>query len=343
MADAQLIDLHSHWLPADFVERLQQRASPPRILAGTPPRLQRKPDETPGFALGDHWFDLDRRLEHLQQHGIGHQLLCWPTTFGFEADLPVEEAKALWQDYNRQLAEVVARHPKRFSGLAVLSTADPQWSAQQLQKAHHSQGLIGAVLPVNAFASLASATYLQPILQQAQQLGSHLYLHTGFAHPQLPGQPLAQRHTDNQPIRGTLDTLGQFSAAVVTLLMSDLLDAYPDVSIQIAMLGGAGLFANLVEAVFRDRPEQLQQAPFKTRLQRLYFDTGAMGNGSAAIALHARVLGSQSIVFGSDYAPVADVAPVIARVRASGLSPADQDSLLHGRARQLLARHGIQL
>ena len=51
-------------------------------------------------------------------------------------------------------------------------------------------------------------------------------------------------------------------------------------------------------------------------------DTGAAGRGAQAIALATRVLGAEQLVFGSDYAPVPDIAPGIAQVLAAPISAA---------------------
>jgi len=340
-----VIDLHSHWFSPSSLRFLSERQSSPRLLPGADgaPNLHRSGAGTTAqpFALGNHWFDLDARIEHFDQVGVAHQLLSWPTTLGIDAALSASESLGLWRDYNNELAGVVRQYPTRLSAVAALSTSDIQWSVGELQRAHEELGLIGAVLPVNAFASLAAASRFEPLLAKAQELGSHLYLHTGYAHPQVPGQPPVLLHSDAIEARRVLDIAWQFASATITLAHSDLLDRYPDVTVQIAMLGGAGIIANLVE--LSQVPGHFDAVGHSPRYQRLLFDTGAAGRGAQAIALATRVLGAEQLVFGSDYAPVPDIAPGIAQVLAAPISAAERELILRGNGQRLLASKGISL
>lgn len=339
-----VIDLHSHWFSPSTVSALSARTYGPRIgLDARGRRVLHRPasgQASPPFVLGPQWFDIDARLRHLEAVGVVHQLLSWPTTLGVDPALTAAESRPLWRAYNDDLAQAVRASPRQLSGVAVLSTSDIAWSAEELKRAHGNLGLVGAVLPVNGFATLEAARHFAPILDVAQREKSHLFLHTGFAHQSIPGQPPVTLASDTIDIRGALDTATQFASAVVTLAYSDFLDAYPDVTVQIAMLGGSGVAAVIAEATAL--PGRTAE-PRRTRFERLWLDTGAAGQGPAAIAAAARVLGPDRIVFGSDYAPGASIAPVIANVHAAELAPAAERQVLYDNARDLLARHGVAL
>lgn len=342
-----LVDLHSHWFSPRARAILASRAAAPRLATAADGQavLYRSGPGAPfgrseGFPVGAQWYDIDLRLAHLQQHGIDHQLLSWPTTLGIDAALPATETVPLWRDYNDELAELVRRHPRRFSAVAALSSADIAWSARELARAHDELGLIGGVLPVNGFASLAGAERFRPVFEVAQRHRSHLYLHTGYAHPTVPGQPPLHLHSDHADIRALLDTGWSFAAAAITLAFSPFLDDYPDVTVQIAMLGGAGTIALVAEQVALNA-ERLGVGDVRARFRQLWFDTGAAGRGAHAIALASQVLGADRIVFGTDYAPAADVRPVIEQVLQAPLAAADRQRIFSGNARALLAAHGV--
>jgi len=348
-----LIDLHSHWFSPRAVELLTARGVAPRFVSGEDGRrhLHRAGPGTPhgrseAFPVGPQWFDIDARLDHLDTHGIDHQLLSWPTTLGVDAALPAAETLPLWAAYNDDLAALVRRYPLRFSAVAALSSSDVAWSARELARAHAELGLIGGVLPVNGFASLAGAERFRPVFEVAQRQRSHIYLHTGYAHPSVPGQPPLHLHSDNADIRALLDTGWSFAAAAITLAFSDFLDAYPDVTVQIAMLGGAGTIALVAEQVALNA-ERLGVGAgvedVRARFRRLWFDTGAAGRGAEAIALAARVLGEDRIVFGTDYAPASSVRPVIDQILQAPLQPAQRERIFSANARALLASRGVAL
>lgn len=336
-----IIDLHSHWFSPSSVAALSAREFGPRItLENTGQRALHRPgagQSAAPFPLGNQWFEIERRLEHLAEVGVVHQMLSWPTTLGVDPALAAADTLPIWKAYNDELAATVRKWPRQFSGVAALSTSDIAWSVGELARAHGDLGLIGGVLPVNGFASLEAARHFAPVFAQAQRLKSHIYLHTGFAHQSVPGQPPIYLHADSLTPRAALDTAWQFASAVITLAYTDFLDAYPDVTVQIAMLGGSGVAALIAESVARS-----DTAP-RSRFDRLWLDTGAAGQGPAAVGAAARVLGAERIVFGSDYAPAASIAPVIANVHAAGLSPDAERRIFFDNARGLLARHGVTI
>lgn len=348
-AGSGLVDLHSHWFSPRAVERLGARAVPPRFVAdpsGTIRLHRAGPGTAHGhadaFALGPQWFDIDARLDHLDANGIQHQLLSWPTTLGIDAALPAADTLPLWRDYNDELAALARRHPARFSGVATLSTSDIGWSVRELERAHGELGLLGGVLPVNGFASLAGAERFRPVFEAAQRHRSHIYLHTGYANPAVPGQPPLHLHGDSAAIRGLLDTAWSFAAATITLAFSDFLRPYPDVTVQIAMLGGSGVIAAVAEQVALNA-DRYGIDDVRARFGQLWFDTGAAGRGGQAIALAANVLGADRIVFGTDYAPAPSVRPVIDEIERAPLSAAERALILKENGRALLAAHGKAL
>lgn len=342
-----IIDLHSHWFSPGAVRLLEERHYGPRIVRDAQGRraLHRSAAgvSPPPFPLDPQWFDIEARLAHLDAAGVVHQLISWPTTLGVDPGLDPADSLPVWRCYNDELAALVRRHPDRFSGLAALSTADVSWSVRELARVHDELGLIGAVLPVNGFATLTAAQRFAPVLEAAQRHRSHLYLHTGFAHPSVPGQPIQPLHADAGDMRASLDTAWQFASALITLTCTGFLDAYPDVTVQVAMLGGSGLIAPVLEQAALRAAQADQVAQAMRRFDRIWLDTGAAGQGPAAIAAVVRVLGAGRVVFGSDYAPAPDIAPVVANVRAAGLTVDQERRVFHANACELLGSRGVRL
>jgi predicted TIM-barrel fold metal-dependent hydrolase len=151
-----IIDWHSHWIPKPLAERVaRHRPLPP----------------APEF------FDVDMRLRHMDASGILRQVVSWPVAFGFDALLTLSEVAALYREYNDSLAGMVAAHPDRFCGLAAVPTADPQRAADELARARSELGLIGAVIPADAFLTPLSAHAYSALLGEADRHRSHLYVH----------------------------------------------------------------------------------------------------------------------------------------------------------------------
>jgi predicted TIM-barrel fold metal-dependent hydrolase len=344
-----LFDLHNHWISPGAFEILSTKTVGVRYVTNEKgERNLVRPGgpalgPRPGGLRGTQMFDgAEARLSHLDKHGVQRQLISWPTTSNVDPDLTAEEARLLWATYNDDLSGLIRKNPSRFSGVAALSTLDIDWSAGELARAHDSLGLIGGVLPVNGFATLEGARAFAPIFEVAQKFKSHIYLHTGYANARVPGQPPKPVHEDSKTARGALDNLWNFTASTITLAFSGFLDAYPDVTVQVAQLGGVGGIALVAESV-----QQSAAAggitDIRGSFKSIYLDTGAGGRGPEAIALAARVIGPDRILFGTDYGAAASVVPVIENVERSPLSPEDRRKIFSENARTLLASKGVQV
>src|SRR5436309_9531299 len=163
-----IIDWHAHFVGPHVVELLAARTSP------RPPQ-------------GAGWFDIDARLRHMDEAGVQRQILSWVGA-AYDGVLSPADARPIWRAQNDDVAAVVKNHPTRFSGLATLPTADIAAAAEELERAHRELGLIGAVLPLDAFVSLAGARALAPVFAVAQKQRSHIFVHPGAAAPGIPGQ-----------------------------------------------------------------------------------------------------------------------------------------------------------
>jgi predicted TIM-barrel fold metal-dependent hydrolase len=327
-----IIDWHAHWVGPRVVELLAARPSP------RPPQ-------------GAGWFDLDSRLRHMDEAGVQRQILSWVGA-AYDGILSPEEARPIWRAQNDNVAAAVKKYPARFSGLATLPTANVAWAAAELERAHTELGLIGAVLPLDAFVTLAGARALAPIFTVAQKHRSHIFVHRGAAAPDIPGQSLESGATnpyfglpaagaataptpgDNVQARTLLITATHLATGVITLALTDFLDAYPDVSVQIAMMGGA--ISYVAEQIQMAAEEAGTPVPPK-RFRSVYLDTGQSGRGPRGIALAARVFGADRLLFGSDSGPTESIVPTVESVKRAALTADEKALIFSGNGLRLLA------
>ena len=146
-----------------------------------------------------------------------------------------------------------SRNIRRASpGLATLPTANVAWAAEELERAHTELGLIGAVLPLDAFVTLAGARALAPIFAvSAEASQPHLRaprrgrarhpgtvaLESGATQPVASGSPPPgappRRRRATTCRRARSSSRRRISRpASITLALTDFLDAYPDVSVR---------------------------------------------------------------------------------------------------------------
>jgi len=327
------IDWHCHWLPPDLAEALRARASAPRIVAE--PGGERLEVYRESLPVGPELIEIGRRVGFMDRHGVARQVLSLPGLFGIDS-LPVEDAAPLARAFNDALATAIAERPERFAGFAALPLADPAAAVEEFKRALARPGFVGAILPADGFLTRAEADRLAPILEAADRAAAHLFIHPG----PLPGAAggAAPNAPDNENLRHiVLDVQARLSAVVVTLAMTDLLDAYPRVTVQVANLGGAVAF--LVERMDHVSAVRAPGAPPpSTRLGRLYVDTASFG--PRAIARAAEVFGPDRVLLGTD-CPIFETDRTLEAVRSCGLAAPEIDAILEGNGAALLkARAG---
>jgi predicted TIM-barrel fold metal-dependent hydrolase len=334
---SKIIDWHSHWIPERVLDLLGKRSTAPRVIRNEKNErvVLAQPWAKPegARALIREWHDVDLRLRHLDDAGVDQQLLSWPTTNQVDAFLPAEDARGIWAAYNEELSQVVQKHPDRFFGVAMVPTSDLAWAAKELERAHRELGLIGAVLPVGGFQTLEAARLFAPVFEVAQRNRSHIYFHTGPANSAIPGQPSHLPHPaeDVPLIRWSLDTGASFAAAAVTLTQTGFLDAYPDVTVHLAMLGGSIPFlAESIELRAQGLPSvaaSTEVSPTE-KFRRVYFDSGVIGRGPRALELAVKAFGSDRILFGTDYPPIPTLNTTVKAFDQADLSLEQRESIL---------------
>lgn len=340
-----LADWHSHYLSQAEIDFLKQRRTPPRLLqeADGSWRIDSPPTASSdggGFRSVTR-SNIDARIRQLDQHGVQRQLLTQTLPMGFDATLPIEEQRTLFRAFNDELATVVARHPARFLAVAALPSADPAWAAAELRRAQRELKFIGGSLPLNAFATLRSASTLVPLFQEAQRLGSHLFVHRAPASGLLPDQPAVVIPQDTGFARWNLINGTHLTAAGITLGLTDFLDPYPDVSVEIVML--AGFLPHLLDSWVAAGRDNGVQDPL-AKLRRLYLDTGPYSRTGEWVAQAARKLGADRILFGTDYGvgggDRGDLGPSIASLDAA-LTSVEKQRIYIENSRELLKAKGF--
>lgn len=324
------IDLHAHWVPPALAAALRERS-------GAVPRIEPLPDAgerlvMPIGTLGFHpgYVEPGLRLAFMERVGVQRQVLSLPGLFGVDS-LPLAQAQPLVQGFNDDLAQLCRTHPSRFSGLAALPLADIDAAVAELRRARRELGLLGAILPVDAFLCEAEAARVAPIFAAGDELGAHFFVHPG----RMPGEhPLPAPPRDHELARRALAVQHEVGEAMVTLLLSDFLQPWRHVTVHVANLGGT--FPAVVERM--DHMVQLRdpaRALPSSRARRVWVDCSSLGAGALGQAV--RVFGADRVVLGTD-CPIFDTQRTMAAVRDAGLSADDQERILRGNAGELLAR-----
>jgi predicted TIM-barrel fold metal-dependent hydrolase len=326
----QAIDLHAHWLPPVMAQALRQRHN-------QVPRIDTLADGSEQMVMpcGTLTFTADytatsQRLAHMDQMGVAKQMLSLPSLFGIDS-LPLDQSAPLVCIFNDACAGLCQAHPQRFCGLAALPWVNMDAAVAELRRARLKLGLLGAILPVDAFVNEASVARLLPLFEAAEDLGAHFFVHPGRM-PDSPALPLAS--PDHDLARQALAVQHDVGQAMLTLLLSDFLRPWRNITVQVAHLGGS--FAAVVERL--DPTQSLRdttRAVPSRQARAVWVDCASLG--PRALEQAVAVFGADRVVLGTN-GPVCDATKTLSAIRHSRLSAADQALILQGNAAGLLAR-----
>ncbi|TAK87712.1 MAG: amidohydrolase [Betaproteobacteria bacterium] len=333
-------DFHAHYVPPPVVAFLRARRVAPCIET-LPDGSERLVMPVGILGFGRAYTDIDARLASMDEIGVRRQVLSLPGLFGIDS-LPLDESGSPTRAFNEDVAAVCRRHPDRFLGLAALPLADMDVAIAELRQARTELGLIGAILPNNAFTSLAEAGKMRPLFAVAEEMGAHFFIHPG-RRPDEALRSLAcdgasrEPDPDNALLRRALEVQAEVSEAMITLLFTDFLDRYPNVSIHVANLGGT-----LPAVIERMDHTVRTRAPGTTlpseRVRRVTVDCASLGPHTLELAV--AIYGAERIVFGTD-CPIFRVDWTLAAVRQARLAEADRAAILSGNAERLLDRFRV--
>lgn len=330
-----MIDMHTHWRPAEIADALRARTREPRILRNQDGVEVLKASRMGEEPLASVFDDVDFHLARMDRQGVDVSVLSLLGSFCWIEAQPPEESESLCRIVNDGLSAICQKHPGRFAAYAALPLTDISAAAAELERALGLPGMIGAQIPGNFFLTRKDAEAMRPLFEVANRHRAVLFIHNG---PR-PGDayPKVAADTDNARRRnGTLDMQASLSSVMVTLCLTDYLADYPDAMIHVHNLGG-----NIPYEVERmdhrcllDTPnEELPSSRF--RKARVYVDCNSFG--PRAIEAGVRLYGAERIVCGTDGTEFGCDWTRKALSEAQ-IGEEAREQILHGNAAAMLAR-----
>jgi aminocarboxymuconate-semialdehyde decarboxylase len=329
-----MIDMHTHWRPAEVADALRARTREPRIVrnADGAEVLNSRMGDQP---LAEAFDEVEFHLGRMNRQGVETSVLSLLGSFCWIEAQPLDVSGPLCRRVNDRLSAICAEHPGRFAAFAALPLVDIAAAAAELERSLALPGVVGAQLPGNYFLTRKDAEAARPLFEVANRHHAVLFIH----HGPRPGDafPKVGGDTDNARRRnGTLDMQASLSSVMVTLCLTDVLADYPDATMVVHNLGG-----NIPYEVERmdhrcllDTPsEELPSSRF--RKAKVYVDCNSFGPHSieAAVRLYGAdriVCGTDGTEFGVDWTQKA--------LAEAQIGDEAREQILHGNAAALLAR-----
>jgi 2,3-dihydroxybenzoate decarboxylase len=285
-------------------------------------------------ALRDKLEDLGAlRLKEMDDAGIDIQVLSHgaPSTQRLDAETAVTLAARV----NDRLADTVATYPDRFAGFAALPTADPKAAADELERTVTRHGFKGAMVHGLTNGVFFDDRRFWPIYERAQALDVPLYIHPAPPQPAVV-ETYYKDYVEDFP--AILNAAWGFTVETATqgirIVLSGVLDAYPDVKIILGHLGEGLPFLlwRIDHALSRPGNKPLS---FRDAFSEHFYITTSGNFSDPALLCSIQELGVDRILFSVDY-PFVPNNPGTEWMENLHLSNEDKDKILNGNAKKLL-------
>lgn len=318
-----VIDLHGHIVNPKVFELTRENSLHARIGLGKQTSLGgNKHSQT----TMQNMIDMNARLKDMDKMGIDLQVIS-PSLIHHNTE-PMAPAKALKivQQVNDSVADAVAMHPDRLSGIGIVPLQDAKLSAKELDRMVKKNGLRGVQISTIVRGDELGDKKFHPFWRKAQQLDVPVFIHpAGNADPRLKKFGLA--FMVGQPYEEAL--------AMSSLVYEGVLDKFPNLKLLIAHGGGylpyyAGRQDNAYKA---GRDGGTLKGNFSSYIRKFHYET-VVFNPDMLDFLATKV-SPKNIVMGTDY-PFGETDPIGFIRRTKKLSRAQQDAILGKNAARLL-------
>ncbi|WP_206830469.1 amidohydrolase family protein [Alicyclobacillus fructus] len=305
-------DVHAHFLPESVLGFLERE---PRVQVSLE---RRDPGKEPFLTVEGRWsFELKRTFVDFgeferayRQAGIEFALVS-PLPQLFVYHLPAEVGAHVAEVYNDALRDALVSERMAFRPLATLPLAHPDAAARELER-RLDQGFAGAIVGPGVGESLLGDERFWPVWEVANARRAILFLH-----PLLPADPRASRLA----LPNLIGVPWETTLAAAHIVLSGLLDRYPEVRLLLAHGGGFLPYQiGRIEKGYEVWPHvkgRLQDRP-AAYLRRMFYDNVLWSE--AALQCLIDVVGADRVLPGSDFPfdlsawpprPGADVSPLV--------------------------------
>jgi aminocarboxymuconate-semialdehyde decarboxylase len=327
---SRIIDIHSHYIsPEVFAEirRVGDRCATPfedrngvGFFVHTP--------ERPYGPIKPTFYDLNRRLEHMDATGIGQQLLVAPP-FSFYYWSSADEAYALMRLENDGIAEATRHASGRFLGFGTVMLQDVPTSVLECERIK-KMGLLGVEIGSNVNGFGLDDERLFDFYEALQTLDLALLIH--------PHNVAGQERMGDYHLRNLVGFPLDTTLAAAQLIFTGVLDRFPKLRICLGQAGGfLPYIIGRLDAGFRARPEcrrHIQTEPSEY-LRRFYYDTIIHSARSSEFLIKA--VGPDRVMFGTDFPfDMNSTSPVAEIENQPTLTRPELDRIYHGTAVEFL-------
>jgi aminocarboxymuconate-semialdehyde decarboxylase len=306
------IDVHWHYMPEELVPRFAAPGLPSTLPELSSPELQ--------------LAAMDRRRIDLAAVS--------PTPVLLQYQLDKDDGLSLHRTVNDRIAELVAAHPTRYTGIGTVPLQDTGTAVQELERAMQVKGLRGVMIGTNVNGSNLDDPALRPFFRAAADLGAFVFVH--------PMVVLAPERLKRYYLTNLFGNPTETALAIASLIFGGVYDELP--ALTCCFAHGGGTFSALVGRwrhgyAVREEPHAFGARSPEEYLSRIYVDSLVHDD---RICRHIiDTVGAGHMMVGSDLPyDMGSPDPVERIERLPNLSDSDKEQILGGTARRLLRLEG---
>jgi predicted TIM-barrel fold metal-dependent hydrolase len=272
------------------------------------------------------------RLEHMNAAGVDVQVLSFgsPGPQAFDAATAIPMAR----DANDRAYELTKKYPDRFASFAALPTADPEASADELERCVKKLGFKGAMIHGHTNGSFLDEKKYWTIFERAEALDVPIYLHPTLPHPDAMKAYFEGYEDIARAGWGfAVDTSCHF----LRIVFAGVFDKYPKLQFILGHLGEGLPFAmhRLNDHTYRAAARRgLERTPLEYLKQNMLVTTS--GNWyEPAFVCTLLALGADRILFAVDW-PYEPNTAGMEFLKKLSISDPDREKIAHLNAERIL-------
>ena len=313
----RIVDVHSHFYPRDYLKLLGRVVENDSSVWGRAAQYQLTTRLTDNRKM----VDINAHLEDMDKAGVEMEVLSLSIPHGYfddEGDA-VEGARIV----NDTLADVCARHPTRFKGLAVLPLPHVDAALKELDRAIGTLGLHGLTLGGNVKGRPLDDESFLPLYREVNRRRLTIHMH--------PMIPPGQEEMGDYGLAPSMGYLLDTALGTLRLAHRGVFDENPELKLIVPHLGTFLLSA--WDRIQGTRPDGgLRGESLAIVLRRLYYDSVNLHRPSWDCAL--QTIDVSQVVFGTDYPFVREGSAErgIALIGELDITEQQRENIFHGTA-----------
>ncbi|MCE2563263.1 amidohydrolase family protein [Komagataeibacter sp. FNDCF1] len=322
-----IIDLHSHFLPAEWPDLEQRFGTPdwPWMRHTDPDHAMLMMGNRDFRPVYDACWNAERRVEEMDRDGIDIQVIS-ATPILFAYGRPADQAAYCARIFNEAALEICARAPTRLRALAQVPLQDTDLACREASRAM-AGGHVGVQIGNHVGERGLDDAGIMTFLHHCAQEDIPLLVH--------PWDMMTNERMSRYMLPWLVSMPAETQLSILSLILSGAFERLPR-SLRICFAHGGGSFPYLlgrVDNAWRNRDIVRVDCPRPPSdyVDRFFVDSAVFDHD--ALELLVRVMGDTHIMLGSDYPFPLGESPVGGLVRSAPfLEPQARARILGGNA-----------